>query len=55
MTRFERFIDMDVEDVATVLCDDISDKVNCNDCPFTDRCRFGHNGVLDYLMEEVER
>ena len=25
----------------------------CEFCPFTDRCRRGHNGVFDYLMEEV--
>lgn len=54
MTRFEKLIDMDVDDVATVLCEAISDKVNCDDCPFTDRCSFGHNGVLDWLTEEVE-
>lgn len=54
MTRFEKLIDMDVEDVATVLCDVILDKANCDDCPFTDRCRFGHNGVLDWLNEEVK-
>ena len=54
MTRFERLIDMDVEDVAALLCDAISDKVDCENCPATDKCRRGHNGMLDWLNEEVQ-
>lgn len=52
------FMLQDVETSARIfaehMCDQISAKVECDDCPFTDRCGRGHNGVLDYLMEEVQ-
>lgn len=41
-------------DVAMEICDMISEVIeDCEECPFTDRCGRGHNGVFDYLMEEV--
>lgn len=55
MTRFDKLKTMDIKDVATELCVAISDHIeDCEQCPFTDRCGRGHNGVLDYLMEEVQ-
>ena len=55
MTRFDKLKTMDIKDVATELCLYISEHVeDCDHCPFTDRCRQGHNGVLDYLKEEVD-
>ena len=56
MTRFDKLKTMDIKDVATELCAAISDHIDdCEQCPFTDRCSCGRNGVLDYLMEEVEQ
>ena len=40
-------------DVAMEICDAISGKMECEECPFTDRCFRGHNGVYDFLMDEV--
>ena len=55
MTRIELLQDeKKAQEIARHICDTISDKVDCNDCPFTDRCYSGHNGVLDYLTEEVQ-
>ena len=55
MTRFDKLKTMDIKDVATELCLYISERVeDCEHCPFTDRCRQGHDGVLDYLMEGVK-
>lgn len=51
MTRFEQ----GEKKLARDICDAISEKIECCErCPFSDRCRQGHNGILDYLMEEVE-
>ena len=53
-TRFELLTEMNVNDAAITLCTYISEKIeDCDYCPFTDRCRRGHNGVLDYLTEGV--
>ena len=55
MTRFDKLKTIDIKDVATELCVYISDHIEgCDHCPFTDRCGKVHNGVLDYLMEEVQ-
>ena len=52
------FMLQDVETSARIfaehMCGQISAKVECDDCPFTDRCKRGTNGVYAYLMEEVE-
>ena len=53
-TRFELLTEMSIVDAAMTICTYISDKIeDCDYCPFTNRCRQGHNGVLDYLKEEV--
>ena len=54
MTRVEMLQDKNgILDVAKEICDLISEKVDCEECPFTDRCSRGHNGVMDFLNEEV--
>ena len=41
-------------DVAMEICDMISEVIeDCESCHFTDRCYRGHNGVMDFLNEEV--
>ena len=55
MTKFDKLKTMDIKDVATELCVAISDHIeDCEKCPFAHRCYKGNNGVLDFLMEEVE-
>ena len=55
MTRVEKLQDKNgILDVAKEICDLISEKVDCEECPFTERCSRGHSGVLNYLMEEVQ-
>ena len=56
MKRYEMLQDeRKRHDVARDICDLISEKVeDCESCPFTDRCGRGHNGVLDYFMEDVQ-
>lgn len=49
---FER--ENDHHDVVRYICDDIHFKVGCDRCPCSDRCSRDHNGIEDYLMEEVE-
>lgn len=58
MTNLERIKQMlenenDHHGVVLYICDDICAKVGCDRCPCTDRCSDGHNGIEDYLMEEV--
>ena len=55
MTRVEKLQDKNgILDIAKEICDLISEKIeDCEECPFTDRCSRGHNGVMDFLMEEV--
>ena len=54
MTRFEKWKETDVKEVAAEICIDISNAPEgCESCPYMARCDMGHNGVLDYLMEEV--
>lgn len=55
MTRFDEFNEHGAQYMATEFCVEISDHIeDCEQCPFTNRCGRGHNGVLDYLTEEVE-
>lgn len=39
---------------AMNICNVIESNLSCDVCPFGDRCTHEHNGVMDYLMEEVE-
>mgnify|MGYP007038234580 CR=1 FL=1 len=58
MTRFEYLVKQGPEQVAHDVCWAVSEMYvhdECDRCPFTDRCRTGHKGALDYLMEEVEQ
>ena len=55
MTRFDELKEHGAQYMATEFFTYISDHIeDCEQCPATDRCGRGHNGVLDYLMEEVE-
>lgn len=40
--------------IAKELCDKITEKMDCDDCPFTDNCSKGHNGIMHYFMEDVK-
>ena len=55
MKRYEMLQDeRKRHDVSMEICDMISEVIeDCEECPFTDRCFRGHNGVYDFLMEEV--
>ena len=59
MKRFEqiKYIldhEPDPQKIARYVCDYIAEKHGCDFCPCGDRCRAGHNGIEDYLLEEVE-
>ena len=55
MKRFELLNDKNTAlDAVMPICDALEEKVGCRKCPFTDRYYPGNNGVMDYLMEEVE-
>ena len=54
MKRYELLSEKErVFDLSIEICNKISEKIECENCPFTERCKRGHNGVFDYLMEEV--
>ena len=54
MKRYELLREKDkVFYLSIKLCEKIAEKIDCKDCPFTDRCSRGHNGVMDFLNEEV--
>lgn len=56
MKRYELLQDEKARhDVAAEICDIISEMIDsCGDCLFSKRCYPGHNGVYDYLTEEVK-
>ena len=55
MQRFDKFKKMTVEEAANELCLAYDHKGDgCYHCPVFDRCRTGHNGFFDYLMEQVD-
>ena len=45
----------DHKKIARYVCDYIAEKHGCDFCLCGDRCRAGHNGIEDYLMEEVKK
>lgn len=56
MKRFEKLNKKETAwEVVKPICDKLADLGDwaCQLCPFSDRCSSGHNGVMDYLMEEV--
>jgi len=55
MTNFEKIKRMNVKDMASALCDAI-DRVggNCEHCPAEKICRKGENGMMKWLLDEVE-
>lgn len=53
MTNANCIRQMDDYELAKFLCNLISSD-NCYKCVAKDHCRFGHNGMLDWLQEEAE-
>lgn len=55
MTNFEKIKRMNVKDMASALCDAI-DRVggNCEHCPAEKMCKKGENGMMKWLLDEVE-
>ena len=53
MTNADRIRQMDDQELAKFLCKAYSTD-NCYKCPAKDRCRFGQNGMMDWLREEAE-
>lgn len=55
MTRYEKWMQMSVEELSEELCNVIDkSSTGCGLCVANEYCRFGHKGTLDYLNEEVE-
>ena len=53
ISKFEKWKQTDVKEVAQEICMVISDRVDCEFCPAFNRCDHDHNGILDYLTEEI--
>ena len=55
MTRFEKIKRMNVKDMASALCDWI-DRIgsDCEHCPAVKMCKKGENGMMKWLLNEVE-
>lgn len=55
MTNADRIRAMSDEELANFLCNIIPGTVRnvCSECIATDYCYHGHNGMIDYLMEEA--
>lgn len=61
MTNFEYIQSHDCEQAARFLCEVVETEFykthhdytqyHCEFCPMTNRCRSGHNGWMDWLME----
>ena len=57
MKRFELLNDKEKGwEVVKPICDALADNgdVLCEKCPFAEMCSQGSNGVMNWLMEEVE-
>lgn len=52
MTRLERIKEMEGVDLAQFLCNEFG--VECNNCPASEYCYFGHNGMMEWLLEECD-
>lgn len=57
MTNYERIKAMSVDDLAAFFCNIIIAEVEvedpCTICPARKHCRYGHNGMKDWLESEV--
>ena len=55
MTRYEHIKRLNVKDMASALCDWM-DKigVDCDRCPAEKMCKKGENGMMKWLLDEVE-
>ena len=55
MKRIDKLKKANIHEVAKEFCDEILKVVEyCESCPFYGRCEQGHNGVFDFLDEEVK-
>ena len=52
MTNADRIRSLSDEELADFLCD-ISGGESCTYCVANDLCHNGHNGMIDWLKEEV--
>lgn len=57
MTRFEQIRTMTLEEVATALCDIMTEEDGdaCDWCCANDHCYLGHVGFIDWLQESVNK
>lgn len=53
MTLLERIKSADVSELATFLCKMYERSYTCNGCPAERLCHIGHNGMIDFLEQEV--
>ena len=60
MTRLDYIKTMDAVKAGRYICDVMEDLISdpsdpvCDVCPWREKCKVGHNGVTEWLMEEVE-
>lgn len=61
MTNFEYIKSLTQKELSHFLCEMVEEEFykthdytqyHCEFCPMTNRCRSGHNGWMDWLMEE---
>lgn len=46
---------MSIDEIGMELCELISEAdVDCEDCPFTDKCSRGSNGAVNWLRGKLE-
>jgi hypothetical protein len=58
MTNFEFIKSMNIDELASLLCDLSEaggDSFGCASCIAKDYCSFGHNGMKDFLESEVSK
>ena len=60
MTRFDYIKSLDAEKAGRYICDKLEDLVwtrkdpVCAVCPWEKECETGKNGIIKWLLEEVE-
>ena len=52
MTRYEK-ITSSIDDAAEELCEAF-EQLECENCPASEYCHKGHNGMKDWLLKGVE-
>ena len=61
MTNYERIKAMSVDELASFLCNifiaeaEVEVEDPCTICPARNHCRYGHNGMKDWLESEVAK